>query len=486
MKKKLFLLALMVALFACVLVISVSAKDISTGYSDLEGNEIVVPTYDSEGNSLVWVRSTMLNRAEQYGIALTNGKNYYEISDNGTTYYIFGQKSKEAFSVNDSYILEIVKSRGVSSDTILVANFDGLVHKDGTGAQQFGFLMRNNIIKYVYIQSSFKSTKNPNDSNKQIFLGSTALEVVEFAPGSKITELGPSAFKSCAITEIVLPEGLTFIDERAFDDCTRLEKIYIPRSVTFIDEIAFRGVVGAKYYFTGTEETTSGWEITNEITYVNHCDVYYGGEHVYEDDGDCTTALECERCLSVIEAAADVHDNQIVVEYANGFMSVGVKKEGCVKCSAYVTETIEPLFTCLGYSAPENGDGGISIKYTVNGAAIAEYEEVTGINLSYGMFATTKQAIGNRDIFDGEGNTVNGAISLDVTKSGFAFLSLKMVGFETEESKKAEFAIGAYVVTTKDEQKSYSYLQQGTPAENQKYCYITYNTIANQAEETKQ
>ncbi len=475
MKKKLLLIALMVVLFACILTISICAKDVSTGYFDLEENEIIVPTYDSEGNSLVWVRSTMLNRAEQYGMALANGKNYYEISDNGTTYYIFGQKSKEAFVVDNNYTLGIVKSRGVSSDTILVANFDGLVHKNGTGAQQFGFLMRNNIIKYVYIQSSFISTKNPNDSNKQVFLGAANLSQVEFELGSQMTELGPAAFQGCALTEVVLPECLTYIDERAFDACTSLKKIYIPRTVTFIDEIAFRGVNDAEYYFTGTEETTSGWEITNEITYVNHCDVYYGGEHVYEDDGDCTTALECERCLSVIEAAADVHDNQIVVEYANGFMSVGVKKDGCVKCSAYVTETIEPLFTCLGYSAPENGDDGISIKYTVNGTAIAEYERVTGATLSYGMFATTKQAVGNGDIFDADGNTVNGAIALDVTKSGFTFIALKMVGFDKENSKEAFFAIGAYAITTLEGEKSYSYLQEGTPLEGEKYAFIKYN-----------
>ena len=47
--------------------------------------------------------------------------------------------------------------------------------------------------------------------------------------------------------------------------------------------------------------------------------------------------------------------------------------------------------------------------------------------------------------------------------------------FETEESKNAEFAIGAYVVTTQDGQKSYLYLQEGTPVDGEKYAYIKYN-----------
>ena len=454
MKKKLFLLALMVALFACLLAISVSAKDISTGYSDLEGNEIVVPTYDSEGNSLVWVRSTMLNRAEQYGIALTNGKNYYEISDNGTTYYIFGQKSKEAFSVNDSYILGIVKSRGVSSDTILVANFDGLVHKDGTGAQQFGFSMRNNIIKYVYIQSSFKSTKNPNDSNKQIFLGSTALEVVEFAPGSQITELGASAFKQCAIAEIVLPEGLTYIDERAFDACTSLKKIYIPRTVTFIDEIAFNGVTDAEYYFTGSEETTSGWEITNEIQYVNHCDVYYGGEHACEDDGDCTTPLICDTCGKVFEADISIHKLQMEVKYDNGYANEGYKRNACTICNSFVAseEKLTPIFECLGYSTNDD-NSGIATGFNINHDALSEYEEISGKKITFGIVVFNPKYLGTDTIFNADGkiNASKGALQVELDLA-YAHCKLCVSGMslDNEEHTALELVFAGYAYEGED------------------------------------
>lgn len=163
------------------------------------------------------------------------------------------------------------------------------------------------------------------------------------------------------------------------------------------------------------------------------------------------------------------------------FDEKGNKTMLCSRCGAVsiFNESANPLFVCLGYSAPENGDDGISIKYTVNGTAIAEYERVTGATLSYGMFATTKQAVGTGDIFDKDGNTVSGAIALDVTKSGFTFLSLKMVGFDTENSKEVEFAIGAYAVTTQDGKKSYSYIQEDTPLEGEKYCFVSYNDIVN-------
>ena len=178
---------------------------------------------------------------------------------------------------------------------------------------------------------------------------------------------------------------------------------------------------------------------------------------------------------TVGNALGHSHTIYLGTVYEN-YMAEGYKEYECDRCGNVNADKKAPaLFTCLGYSAPENGDGGISIRYSVNSLAINEYKQATGIELSYGLFATTKQAIGNADIFDGEGNTINGAIALDITKADFAFLSLKMVGFDTEESKKVDFAIGAYVVTTQDGQKSCSYLQQGTPADGEKYAYVKYN-----------
>jgi hypothetical protein len=168
--------------------------------------------------------------------------------------------------------------------------------------------------------------------------------------------------------------------------------------------------------------------------------------------------------IAGIEYESYLEKGKLIYECAN---------DGCnVKIDG---ESAPALFVCLGYSAPENGDGGISIRYTVNSDAIAKYKEVTGKELSYGLFATTKQAAGNEDIFDSKGEAINGAIALDVTESDFAFISLKMVGFDTEDSKKIDFAIGAYVVTTLDGNKSYSYLQDGTPVNGEKYAFIKYN-----------
>ena len=159
------------------------------------------------------------------------------------------------------------------------------------------------------------------------------------------------------------------------------------------------------------------------------------------------------------------------------FNEEGTKTLICASCGAQSYEKTTPLFTCLGYSASEDGRGGMSIGFTVNNVAIAEYEEATGEKISYGVFAVTKKNIEKNDIFDAEGNALSGVIAADITGAGFNLFSLKITGF-TEAQKKLPFAMGAFVGTEKDGATEYSYLQIAAPAEGEKYYFATYNEVA--------
>ncbi|MBQ8145247.1 MAG: hypothetical protein IJ039_00540, partial [Clostridia bacterium] len=55
--------------------------------------------------------------------------------------------------------------------------------------------------------------------------------------------------------------------------------------------------------------------------------------------------------------------------------------------------------------------------------------------------------------------------------------ALKIIGFTTDDHKKASIAMGAYVETTKDGVTEYSYMQLGEPANGGKYCFSSYNDI---------
>ena len=473
MKRKLLLTVLMVSLFACFLAISVGAKDISTGYYDLDGNEIVVPTYDEDGDSLVWILSTLLDRAQNYGIELSNGKTYYETSNEGKTYYIFGSKTKNTITVDSNYSFQFKSGIGIDNN-IIVMNLDDIAHSDGTGVKYFGILIRNNVLQYLYIPSSIVSMKC-KANGKSVLLGDSNLTQVEFETGSQMTVLESYSFESCGIEEIVLPDGLTSIGEEAFLNCKSLRTVYIPKTVTSIDKTAFNGV-SAEYYFTGTEEAASGWQIADKIQYVNHCDAYYDGVHLYKDDGDCTTKLECERCSLVIKAAKEAHDNQLVVAYENGFAFSGVKRDGCVNCNAYTEEILDALFTFRGFSAAEYADGGMSIGFTVNSEAISRYEDITGKTVSYGVFAVLKEKIGDNDIFNKDGKAVNEAITADITDCGFDIFNLKIIGF-TSEQVDDKIAMGAFVATTLGDATEYEYMQGEAPSKNEKYFFASYNDV---------
>lgn len=61
-----------------------------------------------------------------------------------------------------------------------------------------------------------------------------------------VTVIGEKAFQGYDMTSIIIPNTITIIQKRAFDDCKRLEKIDIPDSVTEISYWAFCGCENLK------------------------------------------------------------------------------------------------------------------------------------------------------------------------------------------------------------------------------------------------
>lgn len=64
------------------------------------------------------------------------------------------------------------------------------------------------------------------------------LSTVKINDTSNLKYIGSSAFSSCALTEINLPEGLEYIGNAAFDSCS-IKEIYIPKNVEYIGRAAF-------------------------------------------------------------------------------------------------------------------------------------------------------------------------------------------------------------------------------------------------------
>ena len=132
------------------------------------------------------------------------------------------------------------------------------------------------------------------------------------------------------------------------------------------------------------------------------------------------------------------------------------------------------MFTNLGFSASLYGESEMSVNYKVNAQSILEYEKITGEAVNYGVFAVRAEKIGTNDIFDAEGNELSGVIAADITGTNFNLFSLKITGF-TEAQKGIDFAMGAFVGTTKDAKTEYTYLQIAAPENGEKYFFASYN-----------
>ena len=195
-------------------------------------------------------------------------------------------------------------------------------------------------------------------------------------------------------------------------------------------------------------------EKKNYVVYgYNLCNAFYGGEHKLSS----TTEMN-------------------FVSYFDAITFIANCENGCGKRIINDEMTIAPLFTCFGYSAPEDGRGGIAIGFAVNNEAVTKYEATTGSIINYGVFAVAKIKLGNNDIFGTDGTVANGVINIEISSQGYSAFELKIDGF-TDANKDVKLAIGAYISVTNDETTEYSYLQPGTPDVNEKYCFISYNDI---------
>lgn len=186
----------------------------------------------------------------------------------------------------------------------------------------------------------------------------------------------------------------------------------------------------------------------------------------------------CSGCGKAFSCNNLEHEHIILsVNYEN-YEQQGEKTIRCMTCNVDTTFSTPALFTCFGYSAPEDGNNGIALGFTVNLGAIKDYEDATGKTLKYGVFAVLKDRIGDLPIFGENGTPAKGVAIADITDYGFPMFELKIVGF-TDEYRSTKFAMGAYVETKYGEVTEYAYIQGGAITENEKYHFASYDDIIN-------
>ena len=374
--------------------------------------------------------------------------------------------------------------------------------------------------------------------NQDGFNGCSKLK--EFKFPATATSIGLRCFTGCSsLKEVILPNSLTLLSKGSFAGCTSLETVRFGADFTTfsspnMDYETFSGCSKLKYvYLPSTFDNaiqatnnyyknifSSGSKVTFFLagSYADaersktkfattNANATYGGATIVEYDPNidyngyadtlgysiivynyspCTAFYDgehkaggttCTRCGETLYCTDTNHNLLINIVYAS-YTEEGTKTTKCLDCNtAEVVNQVAPLFICQGYSAPQYEADGISFAYAVNNDAIAEYTTVTGKTLAYGVFAVLDTRVADGYVFDESGKKIEGSICEEISGSGLDAFEMKISGFKTDEQKNLKIAMGAYVVTAKDDVTEYKYIQVDAPAEGAKYSFVSYNDI---------
>ena len=122
----------------------------------------------------------------------------------------------------------------------------------------------NQVVYYApeQLTSSFCSTAQSHEFNSDSGRGVLTFE-------SPVTEIPASAFAGTAVTDVLLPEGLTVIGESAFSECGSLTSITLPETLQYLGAYAFDtsglesvAIPESVQYIGCTWDASSG-EVTN-------------------------------------------------------------------------------------------------------------------------------------------------------------------------------------------------------------------------------
>ena len=532
MKKKILLFIVVMAVFCCLFAVFVSAEDMGyygtvkitktdgtvlTGYCEINSSKRLVRDYiyltpDKSSGTIDWTEIKIFDARESVTVGGTiptaiGGTGCNSKAGNVTEFYfpptttsilnttftsgwsklekVWVPKSVKTINdsaFKDSAVKEVVIEEGSQLTTIDYSAFQGCSRLTKINLQE-GLL---SLGRNCFYQSGLSGT------------------VV--VPNS-VTYLAPGAFLSTKIETLVLGDGplkigYNFAGTHQATNNAYLKNVYMPAGATFQYDgsykLFYKCANKVNFYIVGSEEECKATvtellsqSTGNYITFVTEDSEDYGAgygvihtgynrcEAFYNNNHDLQSGV-CSVCGKSVYCTDKTHNHEIIsLEYSD-FMAAGVKKSKCLDCdSAVLTEDALPMFICNGYSAPESGnDAGLSLNFRVNNDAIKDYMDATGESVTYGLFATTKKAIGDNYVVS-NGELVSGAIMAEIPFDSYVSLTIKLGGFDTDDLKNSEFAIGAYVAVDNGEGKEYTYLQKDKPIDGAKYSFVSYNSLTN-------
>lgn len=504
MRKKILIFLMLLTMVACLLAIGVSAKE---AYVEKVPSNLV-----SEGEALEYF--IVLDGEEYFnaGGATLESLNAENIASALDALVAKGEYKDAVTALGTKYMLKLVFPGSVNGTQITHVYMNNN-----------GFKTNSYFSKYcgaIVYAPTHKTTGDANDHSGNI-------RSIDFGENSQITQI-PLCYMNKAgnLRELKnFPKYLTSIEESAFAHCERLEGVLYINAVTIKKKAFDNGIVNVDGIIIGKDTVNIATEAfstlekkngsknvkliefqgdvtkMNIVASANNQGAFYfaGGTQRNQYSGLTCLVLSHPDNQSLIKEGttfqsflpnvyfneASKSEGNIVIKGHNykeafsytSYLECGTKSGVCMDCG-FVNEgtAINPIFTCLGYSTPEDGRGGIVIGFIVDNEALKAYKENTGKTLEFGVFAIAQKNLAG-DVLNSDGSATQGAIKAEISSRGVGSFELVITGFTTDAQKSANLAMGAYVIATKGDEMEISYLQKGTPLNGESYSFISYNEI---------
>ena len=199
----------------------------------------------------------------------------------------------------------------------------------------------------------------------------------------------------------------------------------------------------------------------------NACEAFYDGNHIEEiEDNNPCVLTNCKNCNfeNVYVGNDSTHNFVDKYSYPNGFVADGVKSsicqnDNCKFCEGNEpkTSSLSPIFYNFVYSIKEGDKFCIAMFYSVDSTALSLYENATGKTVSYGVVATAKGNITDKDTsivsnpLDNNGTaSLGNIIAANVTNNAPKSVQLIITGSESawDAVKSVDFYILGYSFET--------------------------------------
>ena len=380
---------------------------------------------------------------------------------------------------------------------------------------------------YLVYPSSAKTTHDANDKNGKI-------RCIDFGVDSQMTTI-PFYYMNNAqqlIKILNMPKNLTSIEKSAFDNCIRLQgddnkQLYINAatvkekafddSLTYVESIVFgenfacaqteafsnnpgkpTGVkyiefkcdvtkvdfvtcgndTGAFYFKSGTQR--GQYSNLTCIILSNPAQAGCDGKTFIEATGKVVYFNNTTGEGNIVYTSHSVDTQNAEISYED-FLKNGKLIASCTRCQKQETLETSPIFNCLGYSAPMNGDLKITVGFSVDFDALEKYETLSGNTVEFGIVAAGKANLGeNVSPLDENGvakelqtgSVINVNISEYQNVSSYEFV---LAGY-TESTADKQVLIASYVKVSNDEETTIVYLQQNQ-VKNNEFNYYSYSSL---------